>query len=301
MGGNLSLCGRVPRELFQRLEQPWFGFRVRQGCSGTADDAPAMKRMEMLGSSLGFGAAVVLANGFVAAAAEDIGAKNMTIDPAAKLLTLTIVMPLARQNQDRMVQYNVDATVSKIRNIDGYVGASFYTAPDGTADVEYVQWRNPAVFGAALHNPAFSEHLPDIDKVSHPRVTAFEVVSARTRAGVGPISVRADARDVPIVLMSYYVTTPAKQAGLLANLADAQAALMQQRPQLQAAALHRSVAFPPNLDAAPLVLEYLRIGPVDLGNLDERGGMSDWASHAATLDGINFVERYALRLRTTVT
>jgi hypothetical protein len=261
-----------------------------------------MKRFEMLGAGLSFGAvAVGLANGLGPASAEDVGSRTMTIDPAAKLLTLTIVMPLARENQERMLRYNVEATEAKIRHIDGYVGASFYMTPDGTADVEYVQWRDPAVFGAALRNPAFSEHLPDIDKVSHARFAAWDVVAARTRAGEGAIPVRSAARDASTVLLTYYGTTPKNQAALLASLAQAHVDLMQRRPQLQAAAVHRSVPFPANSVDPPVVLEFLRIGGVDLANLHGRGAMSDWAAHAATLDGITFVERHVLRLQTTVT
>ncbi|MDI9933619.1 hypothetical protein E4P29_15370 [Rhodococcus sp. 1R11] len=84
------------------------------------------------------------------------------VDPVryqAELATEIIKMTPVSGKQGWVGEYNESETRDHIKNLDGFVSASFFRDLRSDRIVEYVQWRSAADSAAALGDARFAEHL----------------------------------------------------------------------------------------------------------------------------------------------
>jgi len=83
---------------------------------------------------------------------EKIGDPVTVISPNSDLFTLINVFTVAPERQQELVDTLIETTERVIKEIPGFVSASFHKSLDGGRVVNYAQWSNRAAFEAVMQN-----------------------------------------------------------------------------------------------------------------------------------------------------
>ncbi len=82
-----------------------------------------------------------------------------TITTDKSLITLINVFTVSPENQQRLVDLLIEATVQTMRKQPGYISANIHKSLDGTRVTNYAQWRSPEDFEAMKKNPEVAVHM----------------------------------------------------------------------------------------------------------------------------------------------
>ena len=91
------------------------------------------------------------------------------------LHTLLIIVHAKAVHGRGLLLLNASETEARIKHLDGFVSASFFSSKSYDTIGEYVQWRTAAHLGAAFRRPEFHEHLPVVENLAWAEVGFYSV------------------------------------------------------------------------------------------------------------------------------
>jgi quinol monooxygenase YgiN len=95
----------------------------------------------------------------------------------APVITLVNVFRVEPEEQDALIDALVRATDDVIASVPGFVSASFHRSLDGTAVLNYAQWRSREDFEAIFSRPEVVAHFREIGRLARGERNLYEVVS----------------------------------------------------------------------------------------------------------------------------
>jgi quinol monooxygenase YgiN len=75
-----------------------------------------------------------------------------TISKDDDCVTLINVFTVEPSNQKKLIQLLIEATETSVRNVQGFISASFHRSLDGTKVTAYAQWRSAECYQAMRKN-----------------------------------------------------------------------------------------------------------------------------------------------------
>src|ERR1700733_5748053 len=87
---------------------------------------------------------------------------NTTIDVTKRLTTLSNILTVEPENQQKLIKLLRDNTESVVSRLDGWISTSFIAATDQRHVVIYSQWQDPASLEAMRPTPDVVAYFPRI-------------------------------------------------------------------------------------------------------------------------------------------
>lgn len=75
------------------------------------------------------------------------------LDPEAGLVTIINTYVVEPERADELIAFLVEATLSTLRHVPGFLSANLHVALDRTLVVNYAQWRSREALAAVRENP----------------------------------------------------------------------------------------------------------------------------------------------------
>jgi quinol monooxygenase YgiN len=100
-----------------------------------------------------------------------------TISQGEKCVTLiNVFFTSGPEDQDKLIKIAIDATEEVMRYQPGFISANFHRSYDGSAVVNYAQWRSTEHWSAALQKPEVQEHIKIIKEHYKMKAALYQVV-----------------------------------------------------------------------------------------------------------------------------
>lgn len=80
-----------------------------------------------------------------------------TIDPAATWATFVNTFRCQPEHQDQVVAINVEIVDQVAKRAPGFISATIHRSIDGTAVINYLQWRTAEDLAAMQRSPEFAD------------------------------------------------------------------------------------------------------------------------------------------------
>ncbi len=98
-----------------------------------------------------------------------------TISKDNKVVTLINVFTVEPENQQKLVDFLVEATETTMKNITGFVSANIHKSLDGVRVTNYAQWRSKEDFEAMGKMPEAQAHMKPIMEIAKADFHLYEV------------------------------------------------------------------------------------------------------------------------------
>lgn len=90
----------------------------------------------------------------------------VTLDPGAGYTTIINTYVVAPPRVEELLHFLIRVTAETIRNVPGFVSASFHVNSDGTQLVNYSQWRSREAIASARDYPGVMQGMREAGQIA---------------------------------------------------------------------------------------------------------------------------------------